>query len=252
MGRAALAIGLVLAAGVASAGTEVVTETRHIDGSDDRVRNGSAFFDGRRMRLDTNDGRRAIVYRGDRNLIWVIDHKRQNYIEVEKPTPADVAKQAKARLDALPAEQRAAADVAAAAASSGVELRETGRMGRVNGIPCREVEVHAAGVRTADVCRASYADAGVTGESFAAVREVQELLGGSLAALVPSDTRAEGLGALESFAELDGVPMRVRTFDEGRPRTETVVKRIQTTAFPAGTFDLPDGYRPQFSINIRQ
>jgi hypothetical protein len=68
-------------AGVAGAGTEVETETRKVNGE---VSPGHALFDGRRVRIDTSSGRRAFIYRGDEGLIWLVDHKKKNYLQVTR------------------------------------------------------------------------------------------------------------------------------------------------------------------------
>ncbi len=240
------ALAVLLVTLPAAAGTEVLTETRRPDGS---TRAGTALFDGMRMRVETAGGRRAIVYRGDRGLLWVLDHKHKNFIEVERPTAEALAGQAKARMDSLSPDQRALAE---AGLSGGVEIKDTGRRGSVRGIPCAELQVLAAGVRIADVCRASYADANVERESFEAVRDLEQLLGSSVTALMPSDARAEGAAVIESFARLDGIPMRVRTYESGQFESETTVTSLKQKVFPKGSFDLPGGYAPQFSINIRQ
>lgn len=243
----ALAAGMGLLSGAATAGVEMHTETRKQNGE---IRKGKALFDGPRLRIDTSDGRRAIVYRGDKNVIWVIDHKKKRYIEVEKPTSSALAGQAKKQLDSLPADKKAAADLGAAVAS-GVEVKDTGRKGEVLGVSCDELHVMSGKARLADICRATYASAGVDRASFAAVKELQSLLGGSLTAMLPEDSRAEGTAALESFARLDGVPMRVRTYEAGQLDTETVVKQLKNKKLPRSDFSLPDGYSPQLTINIR-
>ena len=65
------------------------------------------------------------------------------------------------------------------------------------------------------------------------------------------DVYIEGAAALESFARLDGVPMRVRTYDAGQFNTETLVKQLTNKVLPRPTFGLPEGYSPQLTINIR-
>lgn len=250
---AALVLGGLLAAGSALAGTEVRTETRESE-RPDRVRPGRALFDGPRLRVETDDGRRTIIYRADRGRAWVLDHKRKTYIEVEKPTADAVARQAREYLDALPPEQGEALARTLGAgteAARGVEVRETDTVDEVGGISCRVVQVHSGAERLADVCRATYSDAGVDPASFSGVRDLQALLGGSLAAFIPRDSRDEGLAALESFAELDGVPLRVRAYKDGQVDSTTVVKSIRSAPLPSSSFEVPDGYRPKISINIR-
>ena len=79
----ALALAIALAAGAAGAGTELATQTLRADGE---VQKGLAYLDGKRLRIDARDGRRAVVYRADRGVLWVIDHKKKSYLEVEQPT----------------------------------------------------------------------------------------------------------------------------------------------------------------------
>lgn len=231
-------------AGVAGAGTEVETQTRQANGE---AEPGHALFDGRRVRIDVSDGRRAFVYRGDEGLIWVIDHKRKNYLEVAQPSAAGLAAVARSRLKG---EQQAAVDVAAGIDPK-LEVRKTGERSSVTGIACDELEIYQGGQRVADVCLASYADAGVSRESFSGVGEVQELLQGVLAAFLDDEGRSEALVGLESFGRLDGVPMRVRSYSGSDVESETVVTKIQSKALPKSAFELPQGYSPQITINIR-
>jgi hypothetical protein len=208
---------------------------------------GHALFDGRRVRIDTSSGRRAFIYRGDEGLIWLVDHRKKSYVQVTRPSAADLAAAARSQLDD---EQRAAVDVAAGVDPK-LEIRETGVRSSVTGVPCDELEIYQGGRRVADVCRASYADAGVSRESFAAIGEVQELLQDALVAFLNDDGRSEALVALESFGRLEGVPMRVRAYGGDGVESETVVTKIQRKAFPKSAFDLPDGYRAKLRINIR-
>jgi len=241
---------VLLSARAALAGAVVATETRHMSGEDTgQVRKGTALFDGSRMRVDTHDGRRAIVYRGDKGMIWIIDHRKQNYLAVERPSAEDLQREAKARLEALTPEQRAAG-AAASAAVPDIELRETEIQTRIQGIPCREVQVSRSGERIADVCRASYADAGVSAETFAAVREVQQLLQSALGGLVSDDVRSEGLGAIESFGRIEGIPLRVRAYRKGEIQSETLVTDFSQRALADGDFAVPEGYRPKLTISI--
>jgi hypothetical protein len=208
---------------------------------------GHALFDGRRVRIDTSSGRRAFIYRGDEGLIWLVDHKKKDYLQMTRPSAAGLAAAARSQLND---EQRAAADLAAGIDPM-LEIRKTGTRSTVTGVPCDELQIYQGGQRVADVCRASYADAGVSRESFAGIAEVQELLQDALVAFLDDDDRSEALGALESFGRLEGVPMRVRAYSGDSIESETVVTKIQRKDLPKSAFDLPEGYRAKLSINIR-
>jgi hypothetical protein len=250
MRKVLVAAAVLLAARGALAGVALSTETRPMVGEDaGRVRKGTALFDGARLRVDTHDGRRAIVYRGDRGRIWIIDHRKKSYLEVERPTAEALAREAQKRLDSLTPEERAAG-AAASASIPDVELRETEIQARIQGIPCREVQISRAGERIADVCRASYADAGVSAETFGAVREVQELLSSALGGLVSDEVRSDGLDAIESFGRIDGVPLRVRAYRKGEIQSETLVTSLAERPMTEDEFAVPGGYRPKVTISI--
>ena len=143
-------------ASIAGAGTEVETKTR--EEANGKVSPGHAFFDGRRVRVDVSSGRRAFIYRGDEGLIWLVDHKKKDYLQVARPSAAGLAAVARSQLSN---EQRAAVDMAAGI-DPNLEIRETGTRSTVTGVSCQELQIHQGGRHVADICRASYADAGVS------------------------------------------------------------------------------------------
>jgi hypothetical protein len=231
-------------AGVAGAGTVAETETRKADGE---VSRGQAFFEGRRVRIDTDGGRRGLIYRGEQGLIWLIDHEEKQYLQVTRPSASDVAAAARSQLDD---EQRAAVDMLKGVDPM-LEIRKTGTRSAVSGVSCEELQIYQGGRRVADVCLASYADAGISRESLAGVEEVQNLLQEAVGIFLDADGQSEAVAALESFGRLEGVPMRVRAFSDGSFESETLVTKIQSKAVPESTFDLPKDYKAKLSINIR-
>jgi hypothetical protein len=231
-------------AGVAGAGTEVETETRKADGE---MSPGHALFDGRRVRIDTSGGRRGFIYRGEEGVIWLVDHDSKNYLQVVRPSAEGLAAAARSQLDD---EQRAAADMVAGVDPK-LDVRKTGTRSTVSGVSCEELQIYQGGSRVADVCLASYSDAGVSRESFTGIAEVQELLQQALAVFLNAEDHSEALAALESFGRLEGVPMRVRAYDGDSVGSESVVTRIQSKDLAKNAFDLPEGYSAKLSINIR-
>lgn len=237
-----------LAASAALAGTEIVTETQQAGKTD--VRTSRALLNGKHLRIDDPASKRSIVYRGDEGVVWVIDHGRSSYIEFQQPDPAAAARQAQQRLDGLTPEKRAELE---RQTKAGVKLEKTGVSTRLLGIPCTEYVISTEGRRLADVCEASFEDAGIAPESFQAVRDVRALLENTVAAMMAApELQALGATALASVGELDGVPLRVRSYQDDRLDSTTLVKQIENRKFPAADFELPEGYKAQFSIQIRE
>ncbi len=252
MKTAPLVLALLLAGPAALAGTEIATATRDA-GDDATPEKGRVLFDGRLLRVDAGP-RRSIVYRGDKGLVWIIDHKRKRYLELQQPSPELVAQQARARLEALDDDERAAArETAEAIAEGAFRVRDTGETERLLGIPCREISVDRNGERLADLCKAGFSEAGIPPENLQALRELQVLLDESLAAALAQDPEnAQLAAALASVIELDGLPLRVRAYKKGRLRSETLVTRVAERSLPDGEFGIPEGYRAKIRIQIRK
>jgi hypothetical protein len=263
------AAGLVaaLAAAGASAGTRVAAETRVVGKASARreapgPEQASAWIDGRRLRVDANGGKNSVIYRGDEDSAFLIDHAEKTYVKVDRGTTAAVSRtveqanrEMRERLEGLPPEQRAAMEKLldgtlgpAPEALPPVTVRPTGERDLVEGIPCDESEVVREGQRVALVCTASFQAAGVSAATFDVVRELAVFLRESVASLAPGTVRQEGLDALQGVDHLQGVPLRVRAYEKGRLRSETVVKEIVEEPVPATRFEVPAGYRGGFSI----
>jgi hypothetical protein len=267
VGGAATALAASFGAAEAVAGTRVATET-HVVGKGStgqapaRTEHASAWIDGRRLRVDANGGKSTVIYRGDEDSAFLLDHAEKTYVKVDRGTTVAVSRKVeeanremRERLAGLPPEQRAAMEKLldgtlgpAPDATPPVSVRSTGERDLVEGIPCDESEVVREGQRVALVCTASFQAAGVSAATFDVVRELAVFLRESVASLAPGTMRQEGLDALEGVDRLQGVPLRVRAYEKGRLQSETVVKEIAEEAVPAARFDVPAGYRGGFSI----
>ena len=121
----------------------------------------------------------------------------------------------------------------------------------LEGKNCRVYEVLKDGQRVADVCRAEFADVGLQPETLDAVRRLAVFLRETVSALAPQQVRDQGLDALESFDRLDGVPLRVRSYESGAPVRQSKVTNLRAEAFPGSDFEVPSNYSKQVGLNIR-
>jgi len=249
----------VLSADGAFAGTRIAAETRRLDreGSAEQV---TLHIDGERLRFDGGDGRSSIIYRGDRPLVWIVDHRDKKYMEVNRGTTAALDKansMIRDGMKGLPPERRAALESllggaqAQVAAGPKITVRPTGERDLVGGRTCDEQEVLRGQERVALVCTASLASLGMPADSLSAVpglvafaREAFE----SLAAIAPGVVDRQAIDALGSLANVEGLPVRARVFDKGKPVAETVVTEVAQEASEGSRFEVPDGYRGGFSL----
>jgi len=261
MAALALAILLLVAGGSSAlAGTWLEFEARDQGGDRPLRRRGVIDLEPDRMRLDVSEESTSVVYRADLDQAWVLDHRDRSFVRISRAAMDDLSRrmgEAKAelgaRLEAMSPELRAAMERTlgkalgpgpAEAAKLGV--RETGRKERVNGVRCAELELRRGEETLAVVCTADWKSAAVEPETF---RPIQNL--GPFVRSILSVTsvfrdiavRADDLDVLDAIGRLDGVPVRIRVLDAGRPIRDFTVTSIERRSFAGNTFEIPAGYQ---------
>jgi hypothetical protein len=253
----------------ARAGIELSTEIAEVgpDATAKPGRSGRMLLEGDRLRMEMArpnggpDAKSVMIYRGDRNLLWSFDDKRHTYTEVDRDrmqalrAKSEAARaQMRAELDKLPpgkreqAQRMLAASDAAAATREPPTIKETGRTATVGGLPCHEVEVSRGGVKESEICVANWKAAGVAKTDLAAIHELGAFQEQALGGIQP---RSQGDDVLDLFDGLDGLPVRVRTFKVGVPRTEFRIVKIEHKALDAKVFEPPEGYQKRtFSVSL--
>ncbi|MCP3983698.1 MAG: hypothetical protein GY723_04880 [bacterium] len=258
------ALGLLIA-GPADAGTFFVLETTRM--ADGKILERTELrAEGSRLRLDTDGGRSSVIYLADEQTVRVLDHEERSYLEVDQQTTESISRglkranrEIRGRLDALPANQRAAAERLlnstlgpdAAEARPQVVIVPTGGSDEIEGHACREFDVLKDGARVADVCKADFAAVGVVPETLDGLRQLAGFLRESLSALAPEGLRGRSLDALDSFDQLDGVPLRVRAYESGEPVRQSRITQIATRELSGRDFSVPEGYQKTAGLNVR-
>jgi hypothetical protein len=223
-------------------------------------RQAKSFVGTDRVRVETasND---VIIFRGDRDLMWILRPKDHTYVEMNRDSMKALRQQMdaamakmKAEIEKLPPEQRARIEKTMKErgldtpgierAEEPVKVEPTGRSDVVGGLACRELEVYRGAAKQYEVCVADWQTAGVTKDDLAALRKVgswqDEIRSGTPLAVGGA---ARGDDAMKLMDRLDGVPVRVRGFREGKAASEMRVTKIEKTGLDATLFDVPPGYR---------
>ncbi len=249
----------------AHAGVDLTTELSDMSAAAAQSRPpnpGRILLDGNRLRMELTrpDGRHAVlIFRGDRNVMWSLDEKHRTYTEVDRARMQALVAQSDATrkqmekdFDKVPPEKRMEmlrllAQGAPKKKREPPTIRPTGRTDKVGGVPCHEVEVLRDGEKRREVCVADWTAAGVTKEDLAALRDLNEFEDDTVGTV---GGRAQD-DALELFEMLDGLPVRVRTFRAGQPRTELRVVKVAREAIAPSLFEVPAGYaKREFRISM--
>ncbi|MBW2396999.1 MAG: hypothetical protein JRG95_22345 [Deltaproteobacteria bacterium] len=255
----------LLIAGPLRAGTFLILETTRL--ADGKVLERTELrAEGSRLRLDTDGGRSSVIYLADQQTVRVLNHKKRSYLEVDQQTTESLARglkranqELRSRLEGLPASQREAAERLlnstlgpdTAKATPEVVIVPTGGTDEIEGRACREFEVLKEGTRVADVCKADFAAVGIVPETLDGLRQLAGFLRESLSALAPEGLRGRSLDALDSFDQLDGVPLRVRAYERGEAVRQSRITEIETRQLPSSDFAVPQGYQKTVGLNVR-
>jgi len=207
-------------------------------------------------RRDGSPAKRRVVFRSGEDVVWLVDHERRTYYQVDPQSAAQTASQVaglrqglEEGLSGLPPEQREAVkdllgELAKPATGPLPEyrLRERGELGRYAEIACAQNDVLEGEQVVAEVCLADYGKPPLVREQLAAV----PALGGFLRrTLEPLAREFPSLRPLLPYAALDaiqGMPLRVRSVAEDGAASETTVTRVEAAAVDPSLFALPAGY----------
>jgi hypothetical protein len=246
----------------AAAGTGFVVESQKLDENEPPGRS-EVKRDGPRMRVDLEGGRHTILQLRDEGRLLALDHKRKTYLELDQSMVETAARigrvgrELQERTGMLPEGSQAATEELLAGALGDLgelptyTLRPTDEAGRVGEVACRETELLNEGVLEARICEASADDAAIAAGAMEGVRELAALARDVLP-LVPGASRDAGLEALDLFDQVEGVPLRVRTYRDGNAVLEATVVDAKEMDVPASTFAVPDGYASMINITVRE
>lgn len=237
----------------AQAGVKIETVTRNIaTGKEGALQ--TLYVQAGALRAETSDGD-IVLFRND--TLYMIDNAERSYRTMDKATMEKLAgtlgtamQQMQAQLANLPPEQRAQVEQLLGGRLGGgagqkpdvYETVDTGRSDSAAGRACRNWQVKRNGVIESEVCVAPYASLAGKEDVQALLRKMSELFE-SLARSLPQMSQSV-TGAMHAYTRINGYPVRVREYGNGKPGTEEdVLKSWQETTIPAAMFEPPAGYR---------
>jgi len=256
---AAIALSVLLLAPVASADVIVkVRETTDLGAKTPKVSTGSWIVGADRLAIRWDDppeaGHGRFIFRGDKELIWVVDDRTKSYEQIDQAFLDQMTAQVtamksemQAQLDKLPADQRAQAeemmkkygggmqDVAAALKP---DYRKTSESKVIDGHACTKYDVYWGDDLTAHAWVAPYAALNLS-EKDGAVFDKMSAFFARLTGPLASMRKTEYF----PLHELAGVPLLSQEIEGGKVTGETHVESVARGAAPGGCFDIPAGYK---------
>jgi len=219
------------------------------------------YAQGEMLRMDSQedgDGRMSIIFRDE--ALWMINHEEKSCQMIDKDAMQQlsdqlggVMKQMEAELAKLPPDQRAMMEemmksrMSAAMGGGGTagppRRVEVGAAEKVGEYSCTLHTLFAGDDKLWEICAATEKTLpGAASEAMAAFRAMSQfaeqlretLQQGPLADMVSTP--------FHELNEVNGLPIRVRSFERGRLENESTLKSIVSKNLEASVFDVPDGY----------
>lgn len=249
----------------AVAGVVFEVEAKDHDASPPRVETSEMAVQGRNLKMGIASGghraQGAMIYRGDRREMVVIDHADKSYMVIDEETMRQLADQMAGindqiaeALKSVPEDQRAKVEKmmqqrmpAQPPQRSQSEVRKTGERGSHAGYPCVRYDVLRDGQKIRELWVTDWGNV----EGGDAVKEVfldmakffEELMDATQDTMGGSDLFAGGENPVEGFTELDGFPVVTRSFEGGDLESETRLRSARRQSLDPAGFEPPAGYK---------
>ncbi len=253
----ALLLGLVLAS-TASADTTIKMKiTNDVGSPKPRVSTGTMSLNADCMasRWDGEGAERArMIFRGDKDLMWVVNDARKSYQQIDKAfidqvsgQMADANAQMKAQLEKMPPAQRAQMEAMmkkmgggapGAAAAKKLDYRKTAETRTINGQRCTKYETYWGDDLVSYMWVAPYSAMKLSAGDEAVFKKMADFMGrmtGSLGGPQKQDYLP--------MHELNGVPLLTQHLNHGKVDSETLIESVSHGPVAPGSFEVPAGYK---------
>jgi hypothetical protein len=241
---------MLIAGSVANAGAVMESVMRDLTaGRPERSMITSA--QGGSMRVDVKPEGSTMIFKDD--VFYMLDPKAKTYTAMDRATIKQMAdqmapmiKQMQDQLARMTPEQRAQMEkmmgraMPGAPKQSAPTIRKTSRTGQGAGQACTYSEVVEDGVVSSEVCTVAPGKLSGGQEFMEAGLKMGNLMKDMLASMPNLQQMATDTTAM--YQQLGGIPVLTRTFVDGKPATETLVKSMRSESVPAAAFELPAGY----------
>jgi hypothetical protein len=235
----------------AEAGTVLKTAVRDLANNREVI--STSYAQQGSLRVETTGGSGTVVlFKND--VLYTLDPQQKTYLMVDQATMqrmieqlGPALKKVQEMLASMPPEQRAQLEKTLGTSGAGSKpvvekVRKTGRTDKIQGYACSYSEVLRDDVVSTEACVAAPAT----------LKGSQDLLDASSRVLAFMKPLTESVDLpflrqitsrqLDNYAQLGGIPVRVRRFDAGKAIFESTLQSISTEAVPAAMFEVPEGY----------
>ena len=227
----------------------------------------TVYIDTDKLKVVTPDT--TMIFRGDTNRMWVVMPEQRSYTEMTAETMQQMGGQmagaqaqlgaAQAQLQAqlaqMPPEQRAmmqqmlagrgipglGGPPGAGSAPPQVSFAKAGGGKTVGSWNCENYSKTMNGQKEEDLCIAPLTTAGITAADVQVFEKFSAFMQPILSSPMVPKMSYMSWNDMNKAVGFAGMPLDTTTYLQGRPSIQQTVNKIERTAIPAGTYDLPAG-----------
>jgi hypothetical protein len=246
--RAALLLAAALPL-AARAGMVVTGEVKPLDGTSQPF-TWTLSAEKDRLRMQTSNAPGAyFIYRGDKQVFWMINEKEKTYTEMTRQDLENMAKKMdeamkrmQEQMATLPPDQRAMMEkmmgsMPGMGAPAKVTFRKVGS-DKVGNWSCDKYEALADGKKSIESCHAEPKALGISEAELNSIKDLAK-------PFEKFAKNAEGLAPLMMKEAPAGFPVRTLSYQDGKAVSQSVVKEARSQAVAASLFELPKGLAKQ-------
>ena len=220
-----------------------------------------------RIRIEMDgDGRSDVmIFRGDRQVMWMIDHKAKVYREMTKADigrlgnrASEIRAMMQEQLKNMPPERRQMGEKMMKSKMSGMggapqpaktEYTKVASGQEVNQWTCDKYEGIREGQKRREVWTAAPGQLGLDMSDFKVMQQMGEFFKGFSQFGNEAPFRV-GSEAAQQEKDYTGVPVRQIFYQGGRPISKTEIKEVRREDFDASLFEIPEGYKKQKMMDM--
>ena len=253
-------------AGVVVTATQTKLDTKQVSSS-------TAYIDADRLKIVSPDY--IVIFRGDLNRLWSIDAQKRTYTEMTAETMQQMAgqmagasaqlaaamAQMQAQLSKLPPEQRAQMEAmmagrggfgglaggrGGAPAAPQVSFIRAGGSKTVASWTCDQYRKTVNGQQEEDLCLARITAVGLGAADFQVFERFSTFMSPLMTSpMMPKNDIIMGWNDMNKAVGFPAAPLETVTYAGGKPDRQMTVNKMERTAIPAGTYELPAGLTKQ-------
>jgi hypothetical protein len=199
------------------------------------------------------DASHLVIFRGDKQLYWIIDHTNKTYQEITKQDIIklkskmdDAQKQMEESMKNLPEEQRAMMKNMMAGKFTKetvkkIDYKEVAKGEKINQWSCTHYAGFSDGEKVQDIWFADGKQTGFNQEDFPVLKDMEDFYK-SLTEQQPALFSVSFKEFQEEFGA-KGFPVKVIGFSQGKAVSTVEVTEIKQATFDAASFEIPAGYK---------